>query len=325
MLKKYHRLWVTISLLTLFAPPAAISQVQERPPAAGTASSDRRYQVGPGDLLDIRVFREQALTREVRVSDLGRIRLPFLDEIDAACLTEAELAGVIAEKYRRFVRNPQVDVFVKEYNSQPVSVIGSVTRPGRIQLQRRVRLLELISFAGGPAPLAGEDIHVIRAADRHSCQAGDESAAEAAPGGQRFYSYKLRDLLAGAAEANIVVEPSDIVSLPPANQVFVTGTVVRPGPLTMPGRMTLVQAISMAGGFAQYAEKKKVRLIRLQPGSNTHVERIVNIDEIEKRRGEDIVLLPNDVIDVPGSKGIARTLVQMFAQTAAQLPLYVLY
>ena len=129
---------------------AGVAPPGSRPPGetSGKLAEDDSYQIGPGDLLDVRVYGRAELTREVRVTNQGTIRLPFLDEIRVACQTEAQLGEVIAEKYRKYLRDPQVDVFVREYKSQPVSVIGSVMQPGRFQLQRRVRLLELLTFAG---------------------------------------------------------------------------------------------------------------------------------------------------------------------------------
>ncbi|MBO0799409.1 MAG: polysaccharide export protein, partial [Blastocatellia bacterium] len=141
------------------------------------ANDDGSYRVGPGDLLEVRVFGRPELGREQRVGNKGTIRLPFLQDLQVACKTEAELAQLIAEKYTKYLRDPQVDVFVKEYNSQPVAVIGSVAKPGRFQLQRRVRLLELLTFSGGPLLNAGGVVHIIRGSSPDYCEAVDSGAA----------------------------------------------------------------------------------------------------------------------------------------------------
>src|SRR5262249_40093520 len=129
-------------------PPAVNPQAATPPGSASRmrlpgADADLSYRIGPGDILDIRVFGRPEMTKDVRVDNFGRIRLPFLEEMQAACLTEAALAAIITEKYKKYLRDPQVDVMVKEYRSQPVAVIGAVSTPGRFQLQRRIRLLEL--------------------------------------------------------------------------------------------------------------------------------------------------------------------------------------
>ena len=97
-------------------------------PVSMTTTSDDRYRIGPGDVLDIRYFNRPNLSREaVRVEGNGMIRMPLIDsEIQAACKTEGELAKEIAGRYTKFYRNPQVDVFVKEYHSKPVAIIGAV-------------------------------------------------------------------------------------------------------------------------------------------------------------------------------------------------------
>src|SRR5258708_37823012 len=129
------------------------------------------------------------------------IRMPMLDgDIQAACLTEGELAVKIAKLYLKYKREPRVDVFVKDFQSQPVAVIGAVRGPAQFKLQRPVRLSELLTFAGGPSDAAGETVQVVHAGgpslcDRHSSAntEGDLSS---------FVSYRLNDTLHGVPEAN---------------------------------------------------------------------------------------------------------------------------
>jgi len=126
---------------------AAATQQAEKPAAAAATTNagsalltqkatGERYRIGPGDLLDIRVFGKPQFSREsVRVDSRGMIRMPLIqDEIMAACRTEAELAAEINRLLLEFVRRPQVDVFIKEYQSQPVAVLGAVRAPSRFQL-----------------------------------------------------------------------------------------------------------------------------------------------------------------------------------------------
>lgn len=134
-------------------------------------SADDRYRIGPGDVLEIRVFNRPQLSLDAaRVDARGMIRLPLIEEeLQAACRAESELAQEIASRYRKYQKNPQVFVFVKEYNSQPVAVIGAVDKPGRFQLQRRVRLLELLSFVGGPSEKAGTRIQIAHMGGGLTC------------------------------------------------------------------------------------------------------------------------------------------------------------
>lgn len=287
-------------------------------------SEDDNYRIGAGDLLDVRVFQQPDLSSAARVSSQGTIRLPFVGDVQAACLTEGELAKVIAERYKKYINNPQVDVFIKEYQSQPVAVIGAVDKPARFQLQRRVRLLELLTFAGGPTKDAGYAVQVIHGGNRSVCamnQNNGAAAAEDVVESVSFSSYKLSDLLSGGAAANVYVSPGDVVSVPEADQIFVTGMVIKPGSVKMAAGTTLTQAIAMAGGLMPEAGKK-VRLMRRKPGSTVVEEKVYNIDDIQKKKTEDVVLEASDVVDVSNSTGksVAQSLLRQIAPTLGLVP-----
>lgn len=315
------------------------------PGPVGNLAEDQGYRIGPGDLLDIRVFGRAELTRETRVDNNGRITLPFIKELQAACLTEAQLAATITEKYKKYLRDPQVDVLIKDYRSQPVAVIGAVTQPGRFQLQRRVRLLELVTFAGGPSNRAGSSVQVIHSADHDYCSEGSKEPA-AQPIAQRldppaeqqatekdpndpllkFSSIKLRDLLAGDPNANPYIQPGDIISIPEADQFFVTGSVIKPGAYALSNKVTLTQAVALAGGINMEGAKNRVRLIRPVPGTDQRKETVYNISDIEKRKIEDIALQPNDIIEVPGStaRAASRNLLGVSISMLSALPFFIL-
>ncbi|MBO0720430.1 MAG: polysaccharide biosynthesis/export family protein [Blastocatellia bacterium] len=360
-----------------------LPSAQDRIPGADNSAdnaNDGSYRIGPGDVLEVRVFGRPELGREQRVGNKGTIRLPFLQELQVACKTEAELAQLIAEKYTKYLRDPQVDVFLKEYNSQPVAVIGSVTKPGRFQLQRRVRLLELLTFSGGPLLNAGGVVHIIRGTSPDYCEAGniESTGAEnkaaalapiASPAGLKkipdktssadqeqassgtpplpnqaspadqasletaidqsqafLLTYKLQDVLKGRPDSNPYVMSGDIVSIPETDQVFVVGQVVKPGPLPVRSKITLLQAIGMAGGFTTDASKGKVKVVRTEPGTNVRTEFVYDINEIQKKKGEDIALMPNDVVDVPTSmkSNLARRAMGVGFGLATTLPIYII-
>lgn len=290
--------------------------------------TDENYRIGSGDLIDVRVFRQPELSQQARVNNQGFIRMPFIGDLQVVCLTESEIARMVADKYRKYLNDPQVDVFIREYQSQPVAVIGAVEKPAQFQLQRRVKLLELLTFAGGPKKEAGHIVHVIHTGSRSLCDVSGNTDSETAPvDALSFSSYKLNDLLTGSLATNVYINPGDVVSLPEAEQVFVTGMVVKPGSVKMPARITLTQAIAMAGGFTPEAGKKKVRLLRQQPGSAAVIEKVFNIEEIEKKKLEDVVLEASDVVDVPNSAGksFLQSLVRQVAPTLSTLPIVLRY
>jgi polysaccharide export outer membrane protein len=193
-----------------------------------------------------------------------------------------------------------------------------------------MRLLELLTHAGGPSASAGNTIHIIHSGERDFCktledkEAGKESNSDE-PAKPVLVSYKLRDLMAGDANANVYVEPGDIISIPPADQVFVIGSVVRPAPIPLVGKLTLTHAIAMAGGpISGVANKKQVRVIRQEPGTDRREVKVYSLEDIEKRRIEDVTLQANDVIEVPGAKSIGRSILGLFTPTLTQLPIQVI-
>jgi len=334
--QRIHTLCAAIVMATAIVPSLYAQQPQQTaaaaaPPAVAApknqvalmTNEDNRYRIGPGDVLDIRILNRPNLSRDaVRVEGSGMIRMPLIDdEIQAACKTEGELAKEIAERYTKFYRKPQVDVFIKEYHSRQVAVIGAVNEQSRFELQRRIRLLELLTYAKGPSAKAGQTINIVHAPPALVCQSMDAATQDATA----FSSYKLSETLTGDPRSNPYVEPGDIITLPEANQVYVVGNVFTPLTIPLKEPITLSRAVAMAGGVKQDSKKDKVRIVRQEAGATTSREIVVDLTAIEKKRAEDIALMPNDIIDVPTSAGksFLRTLLGQVAPSVAQLPVRV--
>ena len=113
------------------------------------------YKIGPEDLLEIDTFQVQDLKSTARVSAQGFIKLPLVDKVEAGGLTVSELETVIAKKLEKYVKEPVVSVFVKEYRSQQISVLGSVKDPRVYYATGQKYLLDMLSLAGGLSPDAG--------------------------------------------------------------------------------------------------------------------------------------------------------------------------
>ena len=317
-----------VSALFLAATASAqtpIASNSATAPAKATAAtrSSEHYRIGPGDVLDVRVFNKPQFSRDgVRVDGRGMIRMPFIDgEIQAACMTEQQLADDIGSRYVDYLRNPQVDVFIREFQSQPVAVLGAVRAPSRFQLQRRVRLLELLSFAGGPTENAGRTIQIVHTTTSAACNdAGqletNESEASA------LDNYKLDETLNGADEANPFVRPGDVVSIAEADQAYVVGNVLRPSAIPLKESITVSRAIAMSGGLMPDTKTDRVRIVRQPPGSVAKTEIFVDLKAIDRRNAEDVVLQAGDIVDVPvsGGKRLLRSLIGAVVPSIAQLP-----
>jgi len=270
-------------------------------PSLKASRDDTRYKIGAGDVLNIVVRKAPELSGPVRVDQRGMIRLPMIEgEVAAACRTESELASQIATLYLQYKNNPSVEVFVTDFQSRPVAVIGAVNSPGQFRLQRQVRLLELLSFAGGPSPVAGRVVNVIHTGGPIICQK-DSSDTDPSPALQGLKILKLNDTLKGKEDANPFVQPGDIVQLPEADQVFVIGHVVQPRAIVLKDKtITVSWAIAMAGGAARDGTTSKVRVIRELEGGGKQ-ELLVDLKAIQKKQAEDITLLPNDIVEVGAS------------------------
>jgi polysaccharide export outer membrane protein len=322
----------TLVLLTLLTAVNGQSEDAPRPAASDltvTSATDTQnrshYLIGPGDVLDIRVFGRPQLTRDaVRVDMRGMIRMPLIEEeVQVSCRSEASLAQYISAQYLKYVRRPQVDVFIREYNSQPVAVVGAVNRPGRFQLQRQVRLLELLTFSGGPTERAGRTIQVAHAENSQHCENSSGSADGDDTG---LNAYGLSDVLAGRDEANPFVRPGDVVSVLEADQVFVVGNVMRPSSIPLKEPLTISRAIAMSGGVLPYSKTNRIRIIRKPPDSAPQQEIVIDLKAIEKKHAEDIVLQANDIVDVPvsGGKRLLGNLVGSIGPAVTQMPVRII-
>ncbi len=302
------------------------------PNLAATVQAQRTanepYRIGAGDVLDIRVFNKPQFSREnVRVTVHGTIRMPLLNkEIRAACRTEQELADELAQLYFEYLRSPQVDVFVKEFQSTPVAVIGAVQQPSRFQLQRRVRLLEMLSFVGGPNAKAGRTVQVIHTGPPAFCDTPATPVTDDAEDAKTVDYYKLSEMLEGREDANPIVRPGDIINISEAEQVFVVGNVLRPITLVLREPLTVTRAIAMAGGIMPDTKQDKVRIVRQATGSTTKTEIYLDLKAVEKKQATDIVLQANDIVDVPtdGKKRTLRTFLGALVPSVGQLPVRVI-
>lgn len=247
------------------------------------------YKIGPKDLLEISVFGLDELNKTVRVSEYGKISLPLLGEVDVDGLTKTELerklSRLLEEKY---LQNPQVTIFIREFQSKRVSVLGAVENPGSYELLGRQTLLQVISRAGGLSQEAGDDIIVIR---------------EHQDGTANSLKISIDDLfLKGDARFNIPLEPNDIINIPVDKTVvvYVFGQVRNPGALQVKQSNipTLLQAIAHAGGFSERASKGSVLIRRIDEEGKEH-KIIVNVKDVIKGKKRDIQLKENDVVFVP--------------------------
>lgn len=296
---------------------------------AGTAVAQENYKIGPGDVIDVIVSKNEILSRTgVRVSNLGTVQLAMMDaDMPAACLTERQLADAVKEKYLKLMVDPYVNVAVREFNSNPVAVLGAVNSPGRFQLQRSIRLVELLTFVNGTSANAGRTVEILRNSRRPRCEGTKFVVPE--DGEDELVSVDLSDAFKGGEEANPIIVPGDIVRISDAAQInaYILGNVKSGMAINLKDPVTLTQAIAMAGGTTSGAQLDKVKIRRLIPGTINRDEMIANVKEINQRKRDDILLQPNDIVDVPGPTGAKKffgDLLKTIVPTITQLPVRVI-
>lgn len=274
--------------------------------AADIKRSDERYRIGLQDVLEITVYRHPELSQpNIRMDETGKLRLPRIDTaILAICKTENELGAEIANLYKQnYLRDPYVTVFVKEQNSQPLSVIGAVEKPGSFFTNRRLTLLELLSFAGGQdVARAGSKIQVARVGGISGCkvESNSETAENLDADTPTFFSYNLEDVLKG--KTNPVMRPGDIVVVLESEQAYVTGNVVRPQSVPLKQSVTLTQAIAAAGGILPATKKTQVRIVRQGSVGGAKQELMYDLAAIKDKKIPDPLLQANDIVEVPTDK-----------------------
>jgi polysaccharide export outer membrane protein len=287
------------------------------------------YRIGPGDVIDIVVSQNETLSRNgVRVNQKGTIQIAMVDhDVTAACLTERELADLIRDKYKKYLVNPFVNVAVREFNSTPVALIGAVNTPGRFQLQRPTRLLELLTFVNGPSQNAGRTVEIIRSGNRAYCDGSNFIIPLTVE--DELISLNLDDILKGSDQSNPLINAGDIVRVAAAEQVnaYIMGNVRSAAAINLKDPVSLSQAVAMAGGLVGGADAERIKLRRQVPNSINREELIVNLKAINQGKADDILLVPNDIIDVPGPSGsrkILQTILRTIIPTVTQLPMTVI-
>lgn len=266
------------------AVPAASTPAE----SSDAAQSSAEIRVGAGDLLSIKVFGVQDLSQEVRVSAAGDIGMPLIGSLRVGGLTQDEVAALIETKLKDggFLNSPEVSVFTKEYATQGVSVLGEINKPGVYPILGARNLFDVLSLAGGTTTRAGRTVSVTHR-DRPDLPV----------------TVQLSDNAAESATANVPVLPGDTVVVSKAGVVYVVGDVAKPSGFVMENneRMTVLQALAMAGGANSTASLNGSRVIRQAPDGLKEIP--IPLKQILTAKADDSPLLPGDVLFVPRSAG----------------------
>lgn len=300
-------------------------------------AADEDYRLSPSDVIEIVIQDAPELSGNFQISSSGNIPMYYLGSMNVEGKTSDEVSKMIAEGLRgRYLKDPKVFVSVKQYNSRTFFIQGAVKSPGVYIIQGRPSLFKLITIAGGLQDKHGSTAYIVRevkASAEKLENRGQKSAqpaqtpptpvAEAIDNAKgsstaiegetefELMRAKIGGLSKGRFDQNVMIQPGDVVYIPPAEVFYVSGEVRSPGQYQYREGMTLRQAITLSQGTYFKAKLDKGIIFREDPMTGKFSEIAVNIGAVINKGGvDDIPIYPNDIILVPNSavKSVAGAL-----------------
>lgn len=265
------------------------------------------YVIGPGDLLEVDVYGFGDLHTEAEVSPQGTLSLPLVGDADVKGKDITSAKRYLAGRYAHYVKNPRVDVAIKNYHSNRVSVIGEVQRPGMYPLRRNGQLItELLSEAGGKNQLASNRLILLPAPKIDSAPPAQvlPTSLPSTPDAGMGVEIEMEALLGKLDQRPLLIPlmAGDTVVVPEAGNFEVDGEVRNPGSFKLTSATSVIGAIAAAGGFTYSADVKKVEVIR-DIGGGRKALATLDLEEVGLRGGRDIRLRAGDLVRVPSEPG----------------------
>jgi polysaccharide biosynthesis/export protein len=249
--------------------------------------------IGRGDLIELSVFDTPELSGKLRVSNTGDVTFPLIGTLHLESMTVEQAESVVRQKLidGAFLKNPEVTLFIAEYATQGVSVVGEVHKPGVYPAFGDHRLLDYLSLAEGLTPLAGTTITIT-----HAGQPDEPHKVKVASGDSP------------KPENNPQISPGDTIFVSHAGLIYVIGDVARPGGFAMDHneQITILQALALAQGINYTAAKGATRLIRTTPQGRVQIP--VDLKKIMASKATDLEMRDNDILLIPSSmtKGVLK-------------------
>jgi polysaccharide export outer membrane protein len=270
-------------------------------------------KVGPGDLVEVSVYNVPELTTKARVSNDGDLYLPLIDYVHVSGLSLEEAQKVIEKRLEDggFVRNPHVTIFVDDYASQGITLLGEVGKPGIYPVLGDRRLFDLFSAAGGLTDRASRTVSITHRNQPENRQ-----------------TVRLARNLSDEPDSNVELRPGDTIEVQRAPIVYVVGDVGRPSGLLIDnGSLTVLQAIALAGGPNHTAKLNGTRIIRKSNGPNGLTETTVPLKKMLRAQAPDVPLQANDILFVPvsGAKAAAARGVETALALTTAVTIYAVH
>jgi polysaccharide biosynthesis/export protein len=294
----------------VFAAAAVYAQDKTNPGmppvvfASSSFGSGAAGPIGAGDLVEMSVFDTPELSGKLRVSNTGDIILPLVGSLHVAGLKAEEAQNLIRQKLidGAFLKDPQVTVFIAEYATQNVSVLGEVKTPGIYPAFGSHHLLDYISLAQGLTPLASTRVTIT-----HSGHPDEPQQVKMTAG------------LTPKPENNPVILPGDTIFVERTGVIYVIGDVAHPGgfPMDHDEQLTILQAVALAQGTNPTAAKGSAKLIRTTSAGRQEVP--INLKKILTAKATDLAMQDNDILFVPvsGAKNAMKDIENVLPTAAA--------
>ncbi|GGH09777.1 polysaccharide biosynthesis/export family protein [Silvibacterium dinghuense] len=290
--------------------PASMPEPGQAAARPAEPSSVPKIAIGPGDMLDVEVFDTPELSGSTRVNQSGEANLVVLGTVHLAGETPNQAARTIEEalRARGMMNDPHVSVSITEYATQGATITGEVKTPGVYPTLGSRTLTDMIALAGGPSPLAGKTVTIQHRSDP---------------------AHPLTVMLAAnpralAQQDNPVIEPGDTVTLAKSGIIYVLGAVTKGGGFLIDNNehITLMQALSLAGGWTTVASTSHAQLIRKVPQGREEVR--LDLKHIVKGKEADISVQDGDILYVPTSFGktVGYRSVEAILTAAQNAPAY---
>jgi len=246
--------------------------------------------IGPGDLLHVQVADTPEMDQHPRVTDAGEVPIEGAGNVRVAGLTPADAAITIQSRLiaAHYMKHPVVSVTIEQYATQTVSVLGEVKAPGAYPIGTARSILDVLALAGGLNGAADRNILI----ERH----GDPAS---------LVHYNYSNDADQAIGTQVPVNPGDTVIVPKAGIIYILGDVNHPGGYAMTNnesKMTMLQALALAGGLTKTAKQGRARLIR-KDNNGSYADRTISVGELQEGKIPDIAMQPGDVLYVPFSFG----------------------
>jgi len=273
------------------------------------------YVLGANDQILVRAPNADEINEKpFRIDADGNVNMPLIGRLHVSGMTVQELEADLVQKLREYIRDPQVIVSVVQFRSEPVFFVGAFKSPGIYPLQGRRTLVEMLTAIGGLQPNASRHIKITRRAEYGTIPLpGAIEDPEKKISTVEISMGSLRENVNPAED--ILLQPYDVVSVERAEQIYLSGEVTRSNAIELGERdsISILQALTLAGGFTRDAAKGKVRILRPVLNTNRRYSIEVDLQRVFDGKDNDVPLLPNDVVYVP------RSYTRQFWQTAGQV------